>query len=120
QRAWEDNDRALIRKSGHLAIGASFFGARDAGRILMRTSRLRRQAAVCRGLYLGLYLVLLTAAPTRAADMLTGVVVDQSGQPLPRAFVRVFDASGAESASGFTDESGAFRLGPAAAHCRVD
>jgi outer membrane cobalamin receptor len=44
-----------------------------------------------------------------------GVAVDQSGSPLPRAFVRAIDASGHEIATTFTDESGHFHVTTAAA-----
>jgi vitamin B12 transporter len=86
----------------------------------MRTSRLWRQAVACRDLTVILVSVLAFSAPAFGADALTGLVVDQSGQPLPRAFVRALDASGAQSASAFSDESGAFRLAPVAAGCRVE
>src|SRR5438093_2615317 len=86
----------------------------------MRTSRLWRQAVACRDLTVIVVSVLVFAGPVFGADALTGIVVDQSGQPLPRAFVRALDASGAESASAFSDEAGAFRLAPVAAGCRVE
>ena len=42
---------------------------------------------------------------------LTGTVVDQSGRAVPRAYVRVIDASRAESAGVFSDELGRFSVG---------
>ena len=42
------------------------------------------------------------ASPARAADRVAGVVVDQAGQLLPRAFVRVLDGSARETASAFS------------------
>ena len=82
----------------------------------MRT-RLWRQPIVCRAALL----ILLTcpALAARAADAVDGIAVDQSGSPLPRAFVRVVDGTGRELASGFTDEAGRFHL-PASGECRVE
>src|SRR5215470_2303178 len=54
-----------------------------------------------------------------AADFVTGLVVDQRGQPLPRAEVRALDSDGAETARVFTDEGGRFRLATPSADCRV-
>ena len=56
----------------------------------------------------------------RSADRAAGVVVDQAGQLLPRAFVRVVDGSGRETASAFSDERGAFDLPAPASGCRVE
>src|SRR5262249_21264821 len=86
----------------------------------MRTARLRRQAAACRGPIVLFSLFFLLRQPLFAADAATGVVVAQSGQPLPRAFVRVVDASGADAASAFSDENGVFRLAPIPAGCHVE
>ena len=83
----------------------------------MRAPRLRRQAIACRALTLVLF---LSSVPLFAADAAIGVVVDQSGQPLPRAFVRAVEATGSETASAFSDESGRFRLDPIPADCRVE
>ncbi len=68
-----------------------------------------------------LALVLLAALPSsaRAADIVSGVVVDQQGQPLPRAEVRALDRSGAETGHVFADEAGRFRLSTSSADCRV-
>jgi outer membrane cobalamin receptor len=74
----------------------------------MRTPRWWRQTAVCS--------VTLPLLFTLSVD---GVAVDQSGSPLPRAFVRAVDASGHEIASTFTDESGHFRLTTETADCRL-
>src|SRR6516164_5436399 len=54
-------------------------------------------------------------------DRTSGVIVDQSAQPLPRAFVRVLDGSGRESASAFSDERGQFDLPtPPTGGCSVE
>ena len=72
------------------------------------------------------FLIALATAPrtVQAAagdDRASGVIVDQSGQPLPRAFVRVLDGSGRESASAFSDERGQFDLPmPPTPGCRVE
>ena len=58
-------------------------------------------------------------AAARAADI-AGTVVDPSGRAVPRAFVRVLDASGAQTAAGFADEFGRFALDTDAAGCRVE
>ena len=56
-------------------------------------------------------------------NSIDGVAVDQSGSPVPRAFVRAVDASGRELTSTFTDESGRFHLttetATESADCRV-
>jgi outer membrane cobalamin receptor len=49
------------------------------------------------------------AAPAFPSD-LSGIVVDQSGAPIPRAFVRAVDASGARLTGAFSDEQGHFTL----------
>jgi outer membrane cobalamin receptor len=59
-------------------------------------------------------------ATAAAAERVAGVVVDQSGQLLPRAFVRVVDGSGREIASAFSDERGGFDLPAPATGCRVE
>jgi vitamin B12 transporter len=56
----------------------------------------------------------------RSADRVAGVIVDQSGQLLPRAFVRVIDASGRDTATAFSDERGAFSLPAPESGCRVE
>jgi outer membrane cobalamin receptor len=76
---------------------------------------------------MGLLVLVVSLASARAfgAEVqpaeLTGVVVDQSGQPLPRAHIRVLDASGAESISAFADSVGRFRIPlRTAGECRVE
>jgi outer membrane cobalamin receptor len=65
-------------------------------------------------------LVVTGAARARAADGVSGVVVDQGGRPLPRASVRASDRSGSETAAVFTDESGHFHItGTVDAGCRI-
>jgi vitamin B12 transporter len=52
---------------------------------------------------------------------MTGVVVDQSGRPLPRAHVHVVSRGPAEPASTFTETDGSFRLPAVSAEgCRVE
>jgi vitamin B12 transporter len=84
----------------------------------MRFLRPMRQAMACR-----LFALLVTAlafhSPTLVAAELTGTVADSSGRPVPRALVRVLDASGAEMSQAFTDESGAFVLAVEGT-CRVE
>jgi vitamin B12 transporter len=78
-------------------------------------SRLRRLAAACR-VPIGIAIIVTALGASGAAaddGRITGTVIDQSGQPLPRAYVRLRSASGAESASTFTDENGHFTLPPA-------
>ncbi len=88
----------------------------------MRTPRLWRPAAAGRFPIV----ILLTAlgspiAPLAAADReLTGAVVDQAGQALPRAFVRVLDRSALERAATFTDEGGRFRFDVDDDSCRIE
>ena len=86
----------------------------------MRTSRLWRLAMACRPSYV-LTLVLLAAIPLFAdAVPLAGVVVDQSGRALARAYVRVLDASGAVTFSTFADDAGRFEIAAAPPNCRVE
>ena len=61
----------------------------------------------------------LLATTASAADLVSGTVVDQRGQPLPRAEVRVLDRGGAETSHAFTDEAGRFRITTASADCRI-
>jgi vitamin B12 transporter len=74
-----------------------------------------------RTLVLSLVFLSSVAYPSaaRSADRVAGVIVDQAGQLLPRAFVRVLDGSGRETASGFSDERGVFDLPAPASGCRV-
>ena len=60
----------------------------------------------------------VTSTAALSADSVTGVVVDQNGQPLPRAEVRALDQSGAETSHTFADEGGRFRL-TASGGCRI-
>ena len=54
-----------------------------------------------------------------AADFVSGVVVDQQGQPLPRAEVRALDRSGTETSRVFADEAGRFRVATTSGDCSV-
>ncbi len=84
----------------------------------MRTARLWRQMRICRALVLSLPLFI--PAPARAAADQSGVVVDQSGNVVPRAYVRLIDATGAAAGGTFADEAGRFRLAGADGNCRVE
>jgi vitamin B12 transporter len=82
-------------------------------------SRLRRLALACRLLTISCTLTSITAATAMAADaVVSGVVVDQGGQPLPRAFVRATTSTGVELTSTFTDDAGRFSV-RAAEGCRL-
>jgi vitamin B12 transporter len=50
---------------------------------------------------------------------LSGIVVDQSGRPVPRAIVKVVAEDGTPAASTFSDADGAFRIANAPDGCRV-
>ena len=86
----------------------------------MHSSRLWRLAAACRPVFRSVVLITSLAAQVSAADAITGIVVDQAGQPLPRALVRTLDPAGKEAASTFADDTGRFRLTPASSTCRVE
>ena len=83
----------------------------------MRTTRLWRQW-ICRALVPALF-TLASGPAAAAADQLSGVIVDQSGRVIPRAYVRVIGPAG-EGAGTFADESGRFRLPwTSSGECRV-
>ena len=69
--------------------------------------------------FLALCLLVSLPSSARAADSVSGIVVDQQGQPLPRADVRALDPTGAETARVFADEGGRFRIATPSADCRV-
>jgi vitamin B12 transporter len=62
----------------------------------------------------------LFPATSTAAAPLTGRVVDPSGVPVPRAYVRVLDAAGSTIAGGFSEADGRFRLESPDPACRVE
>src|SRR5262245_3814371 len=90
----------------------------------MHTSRLRRLAAASRLVLHSLVvaLTLLSAVVSAgAADRdIAGIVVDQSGQPLPRAYVRVLEPGGTEIAATFADQTGRFRLNASTTDCTIE
>src|SRR5207244_1180491 len=90
----------------------------------MSTSRLWRPVAVRPSSLLIALLALVVgrgALSATAADRaISGAVVDQSGQPLPRAYVRLLDASGAEIAAAFADETGRFGFNRPTDDCRIE
>jgi vitamin B12 transporter len=90
----------------------------------MRISRLRRPAPAGRP---SAIILLVSAAIALIPDVaaasdheLTGTIVDQSGQALPRAYVRLLDGPPAERAGTFADEAGRFRLRTSADACRIE
>src|SRR2546422_4298099 len=90
----------------------------------MRTSRLWRLAAACRP-SVHITLVTLTllghAVSTAAANReASGTVVDQFGQALPRAYVRLLDQRGSEITATFADQTGRFRLNASSTDCRIE
>jgi polyisoprenoid-binding protein YceI len=62
----------------------------------------------------------LLSATSSSAQPLTGRVVDPSGDPVPRAYVRVLDAGGKTTAGSFTEADGRFRLESTTPNCRVE
>jgi vitamin B12 transporter len=83
----------------------------------MRTSLQGRQALACAAFAAASF----APAALHAADRIAGVVVDQSGQRLPRAFVRAIDGAGTETSSAIADERGTFELAVADSNgCRVE
>jgi vitamin B12 transporter len=89
----------------------------------MRLSRLWRPAAACRTFVRFSLLFAIASTSTgsaRAADgIVSGTVTDQSGQPLPRVFVRILDSSDHEVGATFADEGGRFRA-QAPERCSID
>jgi vitamin B12 transporter len=78
-----------------------------------------RPAAACRLLAFLIPIVIACQPSAASAAELAGTVVDSSGRPVPRAFVRVVDPAGRETSQTFTDESGAFTV-QADGACRVE
>jgi len=66
----------------------------------------------------GISLVLSLAAASDSPSI-SGLVVDSSGRPVPRAIVQVVTTGGAIAASTFSDAAGAFRFTIAPDDCRV-
>src|SRR5436309_15760972 len=84
----------------------------------MRFSRPWRLAEACR-LAATTLVFFVVSAPFALADV-SGIVVDQSGRAVPRAYVRILDSSGVESAAVFADEVGRFELKTNVTNCRVE
>jgi outer membrane cobalamin receptor len=82
----------------------------------MRTTRLWRQW-ICRAVFPALF-TLASGSAAAAADHISGVIVDQSGRVIPRAYVRIIGLAG-DAVGGFADESGRFRLPLPRGECRV-
>jgi vitamin B12 transporter len=101
----------MIREPGYLAararsppIGA--YARRKEARVFFSLVR-----------SLSLSLALLLPGPTA----ITGIVVDQSGRPLPRAEVRLVGAAAGAAAATFTDSDGSFRLtATPGSECRIE
>jgi outer membrane cobalamin receptor len=65
-------------------------------------------------------LLSLSAAANLSAAEIRGTIVDRSGKAVPRALVRVVDATGTDTSRTFADESGRFELfAPDTLLCRV-
>lgn len=77
-----------------------------------------RLAEACR--LLATTLVLFGVSARLASADVSGIVVDQSGRAVPRAYVRILDSSGVESAAVFADEVGRFELKTNVSSCRVE
>ena len=69
---------------------------------------------------LSISLVVGGAASAATARDLSGVVVDDSGRAVPRAYVRALDSGGRELAAVFADESGRFQVSVDTGDCRVE
>jgi vitamin B12 transporter len=71
--------------------------------------------------FVSIVFTLLPATSTSAsAQPLTGRVVDPSGAPVPRAYVRAVDANGKTTAGGFSEADGRFRLDSTVPDCRLE
>lgn len=62
----------------------------------------------------------LVSTAAAAGQPIAGRVVDPSGVPVPRAYVRIVDANGAVVAGAFTESDGRFTLTPPASSCRIE
>lgn len=78
----------------------------------------RKEARVFLSLSARLFLS-LSLATLSSSNAITGVVVDTSGRPVPRAVVQVITREGAPAATVFTDADGSFRVATAPDGCRV-
>jgi len=61
----------------------------------------------------------LSLATLSSSGAITGVVVDTTGRPVPRAVIQVVTRDGAPAATIFTEADGSFRLATAPDGCRV-
>ena len=69
---------------------------------------------------LALVIAALAPAALLAADAtVAGIVVDPSGQAVPRAYIRALDPASREIATTFANEAGQFRLTVPSAECRI-
>ena len=64
--------------------------------------------------------LVLGGALSAAARDLSGVIVDDSGRAVPRAYVRALDGGGRELAGVFADEAGRFQVSVATDDCHVE
>jgi outer membrane cobalamin receptor len=86
----------------------------------MDPSRCVWLAAACRLVLVFAAVASVATRPLAAQDAVGGVVLDPSGRPVPRAYVRASSRAGEELAAGFADENGRFRLTVAnIADCRI-
>jgi outer membrane cobalamin receptor len=65
-------------------------------------------------------LTTLVSVTPASGQTLTGRVVDPSGVPVPRAYVRVVNADGKPSDGAFSEPDGGFRLASTDAGCKVE
>src|SRR5262245_15091333 len=85
----------------------------------MRVSCLGAAVAARLILFASTLLVVPATILSAADTAVSGTVVDQSGQPLPRVHVRVIDSASREVASTFADEAGRFRATVPSGVCEV-
>ena len=85
----------------------------------MRPFRSRRLLAACQRILVIFALGFAAEAALAQSRATSGTVVDQDGQPVPRALVRIVDA-GRDSVGVFADDRGRFELTvPQTTDCRI-
>src|SRR4029079_11067995 len=76
-----------------------------------------RRPAVATSVLVRLLFVSLSLFP--AGSPVTGIVVDSSGRPVPRAVVQIVGSDGSTAATVLTESDGTFRVNDAPDGCRV-